>query len=68
MIIPCLTTGAARLFRPPKAYSMQPTVADVDSLNCFPFGDGGVIERLKTELFVCLVKCADTGENFSAMK
>ena len=66
--VPLEAFKTARLFYPPKAYSMQPTVAVVDSLNCFPFIDGEVIELLKTELPVYLAKCANTGENFSTMK
>ena len=56
------------LSKQPKAYSMQPIVADMDSLNCFPFIDGEVIEEQKTKLPVYLANCAaDTGENFCAM-
>jgi hypothetical protein len=65
--VPLEAFKAARLLYPPKAYSMQPSVADVDSLKCFPFVYMEIIEQLKTELPTYLAKCADTGENFSAM-
>ena len=47
---------------------MQPSVGDVDNLSCIPFIDAEIIKLLKTELPVYLAKCADTGENFCALK
>ena len=47
---------------------MQPSVGDVDNLSCIPFIDAEIIKLLKTELLVYLAKCADTGENFCALK
>ena len=55
---------AARLFYPPKAYPMQPTVEDLNDLSYIPFIDAEIIKQLKTELPVYLAKCADMGETF----
>ena len=66
--VPLEAFKAARLFYPPKAYTMQPSVGDVDNLSCIPFIDAEIIKLLKTELPVYLAKCADTGENFCALK
>jgi len=41
---------AARLFSPSKAYSMHPTVSNVDRLSVFPFFPSSVIEELIKEL------------------
>ena len=59
--IPLEAFKAARLVYPPKAYTMQPIVGDVDNLSCIPFIDAEIIKLLKTELPVYLAKCADMG-------
>ena len=67
--VPLEAFKAARLFYPLKARTMQPSVGDVDNLSCIPFTDAEIIiKMLKTELPVYLAKCADTGENFRALK
>ena len=49
--IPLEAFKAARLFHPPKVYSMKPTACDVDDLRKFPFlNSQGIVDQLKGEL------------------
>ena len=48
---------------------MKPTACDVDDLRKFPFlNSQGIVDQLKGELPLYISKCADTDENFCALK
>ncbi len=57
--------AAARLFNPVKVKEMQPTAAEVNALNAFPFLSGE-LHHLKEELSAYLVRVTDVAHSTSA--
>lgn len=68
MKVPMAAFKAARLFSPQKANEIQPSSADLDCLDVFPFFSGEVMDGLKEELPLYLAKSEDTDEQICPVK